>query len=112
MVSMVHEVEAVFENGLLRPLQPVLLDESDRVHLIITGPAIAPKLNLRQAEQEWLRSHAHDYPGQWLALNGPVLVSHGSDAQTVRAEARTKGVSRPLLVRVPAGPELPSAGWI
>src|SRR6202050_2411602 len=33
---MVRELEAVFENGLLRPLEPLSLTEKQRVHVRIT----------------------------------------------------------------------------
>ena len=37
---MIKQVEAVYENGVLRPLEPVLLEEQQRVTVLITdGPA-------------------------------------------------------------------------
>ena len=29
----------------------------------------------RQPELSWLRTHAQDYPGQWLALDGHTLIA-------------------------------------
>lgn len=66
----------------------------------------------RQAEQEWLIAHGHEYRGQCVALEGNALLSHGLRARAVRDEARQKGVPRPLFVCVPRDPGQPSAGWL
>ncbi len=63
-------------------------------------------------EQEWLRIHGQEYSGQWVALDGEELLSHGPDARKVRDEARAKGVQIPLMVHVPDEPDLPSAFWV
>ena len=109
---MVRELEAVFENGLLRPLGPLSLAGKQRVHVTITDLPAPNRICNRKAEQEWLGAHGHEYPGQWVALEGDVLLSHGSDARAVRDEARRRGVHRPLLVHVPEEPDQPSAGWL
>jgi predicted DNA-binding antitoxin AbrB/MazE fold protein len=109
---MVRELEAVFENGLLRPLEPLSLDENQRVRVTITDLPPVDTIRHRYPEQEWLGAHGREYAGQWVALDGDVLLSHGSDARAVRDEARQKGVHRPLLVHVPEEPDRPSAFWI
>jgi len=35
---MIQQVEAVYENGVLRPLAPIALSESQRVRITIVGP--------------------------------------------------------------------------
>ena len=35
---MIQQVEAVYENGVLRPLAPITLSESQRVRITIVGP--------------------------------------------------------------------------
>lgn len=35
---MIQQVEAVYENGVLRPLAPITLNESQRVKITIVGP--------------------------------------------------------------------------
>jgi predicted DNA-binding antitoxin AbrB/MazE fold protein len=109
---MVHELEAVFENGLLRPLEPLSLVEKQRVHVTITDISPLEVINNRKTEQEWLGAHGREYAGEWVALHGEILLSHGSDARAVRDEACRKGVHRPLLVHVPEEPDRPSAGWL
>ncbi len=63
-------------------------------------------------EQEWLRAHGQECSGQWVALNGEELLSHGLDARQVRDEARVKGIQTPLMVRISDEPNLPSAFWV
>lgn len=109
---MVRELDAVFENGLLRPLEPLSLVEKQRVHVTITDIQPPENVNHRYAEQNWLAAHELEYAGQWVALDGDTLLSHGPDASAVRDEARRSGVDRPLLVHIPKDPNQPSAFWV
>ena len=103
---MTQHAEAIFEDGLLRPLEPLSLQDKQHVLLRITD-ASAPGANRgRMPEEEWLRAHGQEYSGQWVALNGEELLSHGSDARRVRDEARAKGVQTPLMVHIPDEPNL------
>ena len=72
---------------------------------------LSPKAS-RLPEQQWLRRHSEEFAGQWVALDGDSLLSHGPDAFAVRDEAQSKGVERPLMVHRPDEPNLPSAGWL
>jgi predicted DNA-binding antitoxin AbrB/MazE fold protein len=109
---MVRQLEAVYEHGILRPLQPLSLEE--RQHVLVTIADLPGPLDrmARFEEQEWIRTHGAQYASQWVALDGSDLVSHGSRARAVRDEARAKGVAHPLLVHLPDEPGLPSAGWL
>ena len=110
---MVRELEAVFEGGVLRPLEPLSLVENQHVRVTITdGPPVREvPYNDRRAEQEWIAAHGGDYPGEWVALEGEALLSHGADAFVVRDEARGKGVQHPLMVHLPTEPQGFSAGF-
>lgn len=35
--------------------------------------------NERKLESEWLRDHSHEYPGEWVALDGNRLLAHGRE---------------------------------
>jgi hypothetical protein len=104
--------EAIFEDGLLRPLGPLTLQDKQHVLLTITDVSAADANHGPVPEQEWLRAHGQEYSGQWVALNGEELLGHGSDARRVRDEARAKGVQTPLMVHIPDGLNLPSAFWV
>ncbi len=110
------QLEAVYEQGVLRPVEPLSLPEHQRLMITITladeEPTEALPYNPRIAEQEWLRLHSGEYIGQWVALDGDSLVSHGAKALDVLEEARRKGVERPLMVGIPKDYGLPSAGLL
>jgi predicted DNA-binding antitoxin AbrB/MazE fold protein len=111
---MVRQLEAVFEAGVLRPLQPLQLPEHHRVIVTIDDNLAAntAEFDHRYAEQAWLGEHGHAHIGEWVALDGGKLVAHGLNAVRVRDEARSQGVERPFVVRVPANLGEPSAGWL
>ena len=114
---MVWQGEAVFEHGVLRPLEPLALAEQQHVQIVIRDaepPDATPpeeEAGLRRAEREWFRAHGAEYRGEWLALQGDGMISHGEDLRTVRNEARAKGVQHPLLVHVPEDFGQPSLGF-
>jgi hypothetical protein len=66
-------------------------------------------------EQKWLTENREKYAGQWVALVGDNLLSHGEDARAVYAEAREKaaefGDALPLVVLMEKEPDLPFGGW-
>jgi predicted DNA-binding antitoxin AbrB/MazE fold protein len=109
---MTRQLEAVFKQGVLRPVEPLLLAEDQRVLVTISDIPDSAASPTRADELQWLRLHQADYRGQWVALQGSELISHGAKATNVRTEARQKGVLRPLMVHVPDEPDLPSAGWL
>jgi len=109
---MVKQVEAVFEHGVFRPLEPLSLPEHQRVVITIDDRATTVPYNPRKAEMEWLDVHGNEYIGQWVALEGGTLLSHGPRAVAVRDEARSKGSERPLIVHIPEDYGLPSAGLL
>ena len=42
----------------------------------------------RSLEMRWIKEHRKEYAGQWVALDGDQLLSHGTDAHRVFADAR------------------------
>jgi predicted DNA-binding antitoxin AbrB/MazE fold protein len=109
---MVHQLEAVFEHGILRPLEPLTLAEHQHVLVTISDAPDLLHTGSRLAEQRWLAAHGAGYRGQWLALQNSELLSHGTKPRDVRDAARSKGVQHPLLVHVPEDFGEPSAGWL
>ena len=111
-LSMTRQLEAIYEAGVLRPLEP--LPFADHQHVIVTVTDEAPDssvVNHRGQELEWVRTHRDEYAGQWLALDGDQLIAAGSNAGAVLEEARSKGVLRPFLVHVPELDDVPFGGW-
>ena len=62
-------------------------------------------------EYEWLSLHRHEYPGQYVVLEGNTLFAHGPDGRKALAEARQAGAKHPVVVRVEAIDELSFGGW-
>ncbi|HXG66495.1 MAG TPA: DUF5678 domain-containing protein [Blastocatellia bacterium] len=62
-------------------------------------------------ELRWLAKHRDEFIGQWVALDGDRLLSHGTDAREVYNQARALGVEAPVLVEVRPADELPFGGW-
>ena len=65
----------------------------------------------RKREQQWLKDHAAEYAGLWVALDGNRLISSGNDGRQVFDEARKAGVRVPFVVQVESPDELPFGGW-
>jgi hypothetical protein len=57
----------------------------------------------RARELEWRRTNVHTlerFAGQWVALEGEEIISHGSDPVAVAAEARRRGIITPYIFYV------------
>jgi hypothetical protein len=62
-------------------------------------------------EIQWLNEHRHEYIGQWVALDGDRLISHGATAREVYAAAREAGVKSPLVEYISPMEDMPFGGW-
>lgn len=63
----------------------------------------SPEAVYRGQELEWRRTHKEllqTFAGEWVVLEGESIISHGTDAARVVAEARAQGISLPYLFRV------------
>lgn len=120
-------IEAVFENGVFRPLVEADFKEHHRYKVIIeeTAPESDGQSNggagaveeiekpdtYRIREMEWLSKHRHEYPGEYVALDGDRLVSHGTDGREVYRQARAAGVKVPFMAHIEPADALPFGGW-
>jgi hypothetical protein len=64
----------------------------------------------RSREWEWLAQHRDEYAGQWVALDGNRLLSHGLLLKQVMAEIAQLGVKDALVVRAEASNAPPYVG--
>jgi predicted DNA-binding antitoxin AbrB/MazE fold protein len=114
---MARQLEAIYEHGILRPLEPLVLAEHQRVRLTIEEkPArlsweSAEPVNERREELQWLAMESGPYAGEWVALDGPILVAHDKKLASVSAAAKAAGVIKPFFARVPRDKDLPFGGW-
>ena len=117
---MVRQFDAIYEQGVLRPLEPLTLPEHQRVRLTIEESAARPlplswksseSVNERREEMQWLAKESGPYSGQWVALDGGLLIAHGVRLADVSAAAIAAGVQEPFFASVPDDRDLPFAGW-
>ncbi len=113
---MARQLEAVYEHGILRPLEPLSLPEHQRVHLTFEEAparlswASTEPVNERPEETQWLAKESGPYAGEWVAIEGPRLVAHGAKLAEVRAAANAAGASDPIFARVSSDTD-PFGGW-
>ncbi|MBI4904792.1 MAG: antitoxin family protein [Acidobacteria bacterium] len=109
---MTKQLEVIYEDGVLRPLQPLPFADKQRLIVTVTSEA-SPGLayNPRKREMEWLRVNAAQHAGRYVAVEGDQLVGEGDSVKSVMEQARARGVPLPLVVHIPKEPELPFAGW-
>ena len=116
---MKRHIHVVYENGVLRPLEPVNFAErqefvvivSDEESVAIVEQSAPRTYSTRSVEQRWIREHRSEYLDQWVVVEGDRLVSHGMDAKAVYKQAREAGIYTPFLVQVTMPDELPWGGW-
>ena len=114
--AMVRQLDAAYEQGVLRPLEPLALSEHQRVRLTVderTEPLSwqsSEPVNERREEMLWLAKESASYAGEWVALDGNRLVAHGPKLAAVSAAARAAGVVEPFFASVPDN-DLPFGGW-
>jgi hypothetical protein len=49
-----------------------------------------------QAETAWLKAHAHEYPGCWIAIDDGRMIAADPDLKVVRKAAKEDGADDPL----------------
>ncbi len=114
---MPRRLEAVYEHGVLRPLEPLSLPEHQRVRLTLEENSsrlswqTSEPVNERREELRWLAKESGPYAGQWVALDGSHLVAHGARLADVSAAAAATGVAEPFFARVPQDKDVPFGGW-
>lgn len=63
-----------------------------------------------KAATKWIDEHRQEYLGQWVCLDGEVLISRGTDAVEVHKEAKAKGIEIPFVVQIVEEPEYYAGG--
>jgi Family of unknown function (DUF5678) len=111
--------QITFEQGLewLKSLPPDSLTkirdlieaETARDKRIEAVRAMAHATSLRDLSEErrWLREHCDEYAGQWVALKGSQLISHGKDHLAVHRAAKAAGHPDALMELVEPSDALP-----
>lgn len=120
-------VEAVYENGVLKPLVAAGFKEQQRYKVLLeesapegTAPTNGdagvgavverPKTDFT-LEMRWLAQHRREYPGEYVALDGDRLVSHGADGRAMHRQAQAAGVAHPFMAHIEPADASPFGGW-
>ena len=99
---MTREFEAIYENGVLKPDEPLPFADKERVKVKVSnGVDSAKPVNHRYEEMAWIEANAHLYKGEYVAQMGSELVSHGRDGRAVIEEARNTGFGHALFHYIP-----------
>jgi hypothetical protein len=104
-IPLVHRMASLEEMALwerLKSEQPAQPPRDKR-----QPPAPWPEA---QASMNWLREHSHEYPGQWVALDGDRLIAHSPNEADVWAAAKADGANIPLIHRIASPDEPPFIG--
>ena len=90
-------------------LREILNAPSEQEQKQATAWALAHAASLRDltAERQWLKEHGDEYAGQWVALKGNQLISHGKDHLAVYREAKAAGHPDAFIELVEASDALP-----
>lgn len=110
------ELFAAANRGDFRDALMVLIETAEGPEYHQTGKgdrtvAINWPTKDRSREDAWLKQHRHEYPGEWLALDGDRLVSHSRILREVTEETKKQCIHSPYFVRVDSPDDLPWAGF-
>jgi hypothetical protein len=95
------------------------LQEQEQQDAALPAEAVPPRQAETVAEQiarfrkamKWIDEHRAEYLGQWVALEGDQLISHGPDVLQVDAAARAAGIVSPFLEQVREAEKPFCGGW-
>jgi uncharacterized protein (DUF433 family) len=101
----------VSRNLAIEALEEVKLSLVDAAEVVAPAASVAqPNENGQDPEGQWLHDHREHYRGQWVALDGYKLISHGEDGKKVFRDAIEAGVQCPFMEYIEVE-RLPFAGF-
>jgi predicted DNA-binding antitoxin AbrB/MazE fold protein len=108
---MTREVEAIYEDGVLKPVEPLPLADKQRVKVRVREDIHENSPEPRVAEMAWIGENAHRYKGQWIAVQSNQLVGVGATLSEAAAQALKNRIENPLFYSVPEYLGEPSVEW-
>jgi Family of unknown function (DUF5678) len=91
--------------GLLESHLGNSVEPANGVNFVKPIPMPNPESSMR-----WMNTHAREYGGQWVALDGDRLIAHGKRADEVFAAADADGAWLPLVTYIPPADAPPFIG--
>lgn len=95
----------------LRSLMRWLREQELAVAEEEVDPPVREQTQPFRKAMKWIDDHREEYLGQWVALVGDRLISHGPNAKQVHEVARAAGIAVPFVVRVEPEERPFFAGW-
>lgn len=99
-IPLIHHMASLEEMALwerLKSEQPAQLPRDQR-------PTPEPMTD-RTREMKWIEEHRHEYPGQWVALDGDRLIAASPIRAEISAAVKADGAPLPLIHRIAAPDE-------
>ncbi len=110
---MQDKIQATYRNGIFVPIlngEDIDLPEETTVELTLkavrtnggSSHNATPVFDKAEIENQmyWLKKHRDEYAGQYVALDGDVLVGHGATIREAHEQAKQNGVNDPFLTRI------------
>jgi hypothetical protein len=73
---------------------------------------LQPARERSRKARQWLEVNRPHYLGQWVALDGDHLISHGTDGRLVMAQVKASGIRQPFIELVTEDSEPFCGGWL
>ena len=108
-VGVVLVADSTLDNRLLYIKENVLAPNNDRIEFDATCETLPLQEHLavithQTPKLDLLKSHFADlgpYVGQWVVLHNDEIIAHGRDLTEATAIARSQGIQKPLVFKVP-----------
>ena len=119
-------MQTVTLEKILSDIRTLSLEQQEQLRRLLNGSVVSlekDKLPMkpriigtytpkdRSQENEWLAKHQDQYAGQWVALDGSRLISHGLVLKEVMVEVEKVGVKDALVVRAESSNAPPYIGF-
>ena len=121
---MLTTIEAEIDgNGVITLLEPLHINRKSRAIITLLDVptpttfetrSAPPKLREDESKKrqlEWLKTHRDAYAGQYVALDGDVLLAHAATLREVRELIKHRSEKKIFVVKVFAEETTLAAGW-
>jgi len=108
--QILESIRALTPERRERVIKAALSENDKRTWKSGTDDEIAARYTRFQKAQQWIHSHKEEFDGQFVLLDGDVLLGHGIDPKELYDLARERGIKSPYVTRIKAL-DLPFGGW-
>lgn len=106
MLKLIEQMPAAEQQRL----RAVLIEQEPKAKAPLDKRVASQPMPDRTREREWVQAHKHEYAGQWVALDGDLLLAASRIQQEVLDAVPTRGPNPPLILRIASPDDLPYVG--